>query len=186
MDSEWCAHCQPKAVPTIATKPSQPEAQAAPRRVAVSREEDYHIALGMLAATCFIDAHITPRLRSAFKDDYFRCTGIETSEGDSGFSTAAENQWGMSLRIYFPKEMLDYLPQFPLFREATELRGSNTAAINNKAWAYELFSIGFRIGRGHDLSAIREAAGQFAEAFDLGVETAREMQAAVPAIPVAA
>jgi hypothetical protein len=138
-----------------------------------ARDEDYFIGLGLLAATCFVDAHVPPQFRAKFAGDYLGLTGLPANAGDTGFTTADPNQWGISMRIYFPKRVLSILPGLEAFVTCTDISDSNTSAVNNKRWAYELFSLGFRLGRKHDLEAIRRSIPpESLEAFDLGFSSA--------------
>jgi len=140
-----------------------------------AESEDYYIGLGLLAATCFIDAHVPPGLRRKFAEDYFGLTGLEAEAGDVGFTTADPNQWGISMRIYFPRRVLEMLPGLQAFAEATSLDDPGTVAVNCKRWAYDLFGMGFRIGRGHDMAIIRHSFPEgFLDAFDVGASTGQE------------
>ena len=90
------------------------------RHPMLEKNEDYYIGLGLLAASCFIDAHIPPRLREKFSGEYLSMTGLPAHPGDRGFTTADENQWGISMRIYFPRKVLEMLPGLGAFSESTD------------------------------------------------------------------
>ena len=137
-----------------------------------------------MASSCFIDAHVPPALDGLFEEEYFSMTGQTAKSGDVGF-TKAIAAWGIAVRIRFSPRLLQMLPSLEAFFQITEVR-DGTKVINSKAWAYELFESGFRIGRNHDVAIIRQSVpDEFKDAFDIGVESGQE--AAVPvAVAVAA
>jgi hypothetical protein len=132
---------------------------------------NYYKFLGFLAKNCFIDAHIKEVDRQRFANEYFDMTDVKLNIAATleGFTVGAAAQWGVSMRVYFDTVVFDLITGLEQEKAKTEI-SNGKAAINSKEWTYELFNMGFRIARGHDIDKIKTSIPQeFQEAFAAGV-----------------
>ncbi len=116
--------------------------------------DDYYRSLGFLASHARFDAELPSKSVSNFLKNYKTHSGEDiTIEHDGIILLGDVDKWGPELRIYFPETdlVLD-------LGEGVEITNGPTSGIlrinNNNLWM-RLIRIGFRLGKDHNIEAIK-------------------------------
>lgn len=117
--------------------------------------EEYFRTLGYLSANGRFEAELPARSVSGFLDHYHHSTDERVStEHNSVILLGDVDKWGPELRIYFP------VPSFKTdFGPNVDVRSAQTPdnlRINNNAFWNRLIGLGYRLGKSHDVDAIRQ------------------------------
>lgn len=116
--------------------------------------DDYYRTLGFLASNSRFDAELPAQSVSNFLENYQVHSGQQITSEHTGINLLGDvDKWGPELRIYFP--VTDLNLRFGQEVQETSGPDPNTLRINNNNFWMRLVRIGFRLGRNHDIEAIR-------------------------------
>ena len=136
-----------------------------------SEEHNYYTFLGMLTISAHIMAQVPENKRHVFAGRYYELTRKELAENQSGLTKAADNQWGITMRLNFSKSVAEYMPNLSFANIMLELKNGDMCQINCNDWIYELLQHGFDLGSSHNIEAIEVSVPiQHREAFRYGLE----------------
>jgi len=116
---------------------------------------DYYKTLGYLARRSRFDAELPGHSVSNFLENYQTHSGQQITDEHPGIDLLGDvDKWGPELRIYFP--VTDLNLRFGQEVQETSGPDPNTLRINNNNFWMRLVRMGFRLGRDHDIEAIRD------------------------------
>lgn len=117
--------------------------------------DDYYRTLGFLAQQSRFDAELPEQSVSNFLENYQTHSEEQITSDHPGIDLLGDvDKWGPELRIYFP--VTDLNLRFGQDVQITPGPDLGTLRINNNNLWMRLIRIGFRLGRDHDIEAIRE------------------------------
>lgn len=118
--------------------------------------DDYYRTLGFLASHSRFDAELPRQSVSNFLENYQIHSGEQITSDHPGIDLLGDvDKWGPELRIYFSVTNLNL--RFGQEVQTTSGTDQGTLRINNNNLWMRLVRIGFRLGRDHDIEAIRNA-----------------------------
>jgi hypothetical protein len=136
------------------------------------RNETYFRTLGCLSVNCFIEAIIPFKSKSGFDKTFMRIKGRIPCRNEQGYyihNDPSVDKWGIEMRLTFPirdTTNLDFGGSYVPVRspDPTELR------INSNELCYHLLSMGFNLGKMHDIKTIRASIPErYRGAFEEGI-----------------
>jgi hypothetical protein len=136
------------------------------------RNEKYFRTCGYLSINCFIEAVIPFKSKAGFDRTFARIKGRLPRENEQGYyihNDPTVDKWGVEMRLTFPiKDAtdMDFGGSYAPVRSPNpeELR------INSNELCYRLLSMGFNLGKIHDIEKIKaNIPDRYRTAFEKGI-----------------
>ena len=118
-------------------------------------DEKYYFTIGFLTKNCKIVVRVTPKTENKFVNDYVGIKDDYPYNMDGYEVDTCVNTWGNVIRIVFDTKNINSFSSFSFPNEPVDGSGEHELLINNLDWGMELLSIGFDIGRNHNIDEIR-------------------------------
>lgn len=118
----------------------------------VYSSERHYFTIGFLAKNCKIIVRVTPKTEDKFINAY---ADIKDEYPDGYETDICPNTWGTVIRMVFNTKNINSLSPFNFPNKPVDGSGEHEMLVNNTDWGMELLSIGFDLGRSHDIDEIR-------------------------------
>lgn len=117
--------------------------------------EKYYFTIGFLTNNCKIIARVTPKTENKFVNDYVSIKDAYPYDIDGYEVDTCVNTWSNVIRIVFDTKNIKSLSPFSFPNEPIVGSGEHELIVNNLDWGMELLTIGFNIGKKHDIEEIQ-------------------------------